>query len=497
MADFSKLSKLVSGVQRHVDLANNSLLVDNLKIKAGSGNDAFYATFSGSLSAVRTIALPDTNLDFANIAALVTLSGVAANSLDLGTFTGSTIPDSSTVKAALQSLETAVEAGSGTDFADDVFRISDDGDSSKKIAFQASAITASTVRTISMPDANVNLADIATNTSGIADLVTLSGVAANATHLGTFTGAIIPDSSTVKSAFQSLETFIEALPDPMEYKGNYNATTNSPSLADGVGNNGDVYYVSVAGTQDFGSGSITFAVSDRVVYNGADSVWQKWDTTDQVLSVFGRTGAVTAQSGDYDTSLVTENTNLYFTEARVRASVLTGFVSGAGTVSDADSVLSAIQKLNGNNVVTQGEVDALEAVVAANSEKVVRIAALGEATITSGIKAFRWAKAADVGYTAGRFYLADNDASSADNFHVCGLYVAAGTEVITNVLTATKVGKLTATGHGFTIGSPIFLDSSGALTSTAPSTTDLAVVKVGIAEDANTIDVSIEIMGVN
>ncbi len=36
-----------------------------------------------------------------------------------------------------------------------------------------------------------------------------------------------------------------------------------------------------------------------------------------VTSVFGRTGLVTAQSGDYTTTLVTEGTNLYFTNARV------------------------------------------------------------------------------------------------------------------------------------------------------------------------------------
>src|ERR1035437_6606685 len=35
-----------------------------------------------------------------------------------------------------------------------------------------------------------------------------------------------------------------------------------------------------------------------------------------VSSVFSRTGAVTAQNGDYSTLLVTENTNLYFTPAR-------------------------------------------------------------------------------------------------------------------------------------------------------------------------------------
>lgn len=43
----------------------------------------------------------------------------------------------------------------------------------------------------------------------VADLTTLSGVASNATTLGTFTGATIPDSSTNKAALQSLETALE------------------------------------------------------------------------------------------------------------------------------------------------------------------------------------------------------------------------------------------------------------------------------------------------
>ncbi len=40
---------------------------------------------------------------------LITLSGVAAGETNLSTFTGSTIPDSQTIKAALQALETALE----------------------------------------------------------------------------------------------------------------------------------------------------------------------------------------------------------------------------------------------------------------------------------------------------------------------------------------------------------------------------------------------------
>ena len=38
-----------------------------------------------------------------------------------------------------------------------------------------------------------------------------------------------------------------------------------------------------------------------------------------VTSVFGRAGVVVAEAGDYDTSQVPENTNLYYTDARVQA----------------------------------------------------------------------------------------------------------------------------------------------------------------------------------
>lgn len=45
--------------------------------------------------------------------------------------------------------------------------------------------------------------------ASVAALVSLSGVSRGATSLGTFTGAIIPDTSSVKAALQSLETYIE------------------------------------------------------------------------------------------------------------------------------------------------------------------------------------------------------------------------------------------------------------------------------------------------
>lgn len=82
----------------------------------------------------------------------------------------------------------------------------------------------------------------------------------------------------------------------MEYQGTYNASSGVPTLADGTGNTGDVYRVTVAGSKNLGSGSISFDVGDYVIYNG--TVWQKSDTTDAVSTVAGRTGDVVLTVAD-------------------------------------------------------------------------------------------------------------------------------------------------------------------------------------------------------
>lgn len=57
------------------------------------------------------------------------------------------------------------------------------------------------------------------------------------------------------------------------YKGLWNASTNTPFLSNGVGTEGDYYEVSVGGTVDFGQGDILFIVGDTVVYQ--NGIWGK------------------------------------------------------------------------------------------------------------------------------------------------------------------------------------------------------------------------------
>jgi len=132
-------------------------LLDTLNELAAAINDDenFVTTITNLIDA------NETHID--NVA---TLTGVAKDSANLGTFTGSTIADSSTVKAAIQALETSLELKA----------------------------TSAVVTEI---DGNVD------------DVISLTGVAENATGLGTFTGSTISDASNIKDALQDLETAVE------------------------------------------------------------------------------------------------------------------------------------------------------------------------------------------------------------------------------------------------------------------------------------------------
>lgn len=84
-------------------------------------------------------------------------------------------------------------------------------------------------------------------------------------HTGTANGFATLDSNGRIPYSQLPESAIEL-------KGYWNASTNTPTLADGTGTNGDEYIVDIAGTQDLGSGSQYFGVGDRVLYTGG--VWK-------------------------------------------------------------------------------------------------------------------------------------------------------------------------------------------------------------------------------
>lgn len=108
----------------------------------------------------------------------------------------------------------------------------------------------------------------------------------------------------------------------MEYKGTWNANTNTPTLVSGEGVNGDFYVVSVAGTWN----NIDWAVGDRALFD--DVTAHEWVRlpAGEVQSVNGKVGNVNLNAGDIpfdkETSpLVSTNTNDAILEVLRKAGV--------------------------------------------------------------------------------------------------------------------------------------------------------------------------------
>jgi len=89
----------------------------------------------------------------------------------------------------------------------------------------------------------------------------------------------------------------DAIVGAMNYKGVWNANTNSPSLSSsgGGGDQGDYYKVSVAGSTSI-DGISSWEIGDWIINNG--STWDKIDNSELVSSVAGKTGAVTLDNSD-------------------------------------------------------------------------------------------------------------------------------------------------------------------------------------------------------
>ena len=162
----------------------------------------------------------------------------------------------------------------------------------------------------------------------------------------------------------------------LKYQGTWNATTNIPTLTSSVGTQGYYYVVATAGTTTL-DGISSWEIGDWAIFGTA--TWQKIDNTDAVTSVNGFTGTVSIAYADLagaiptwnqnttgNAATVTTNANLTgeatsvgnaatLTNSAVIGKVITGYTSGAGTVAATDTLLQAIQKLNGNTAAIVSE----------------------------------------------------------------------------------------------------------------------------------------------
>lgn len=491
MADILRVTSLIDGIQRTVNLSQNALVVGSLKVGTVSPTELTKTILDRLLAAQNGSDLDATyhthNSQYFTETELSQTSGTTGSDLigDDDSYSNFT-PTAATIKGALSGIDAALASAGGTAFSDTDFEIYDNSDSTKKIKFEASGITTDTTRIITMPDASVNLGLIAT-------AIQSSEKGANSGVATLDAGGKIPVAQLPSSV--------------MTYEGTWNADTNTPTLEDGTGDAGMVYLVSVGGDHDFGSGTISFSAGDWAVYNG--SIWEKSVNSNSVVSVNGQTGVVVLDTDD-----VSEGTNQYFTEARARTAVIAASIADSDTThspsgeavyealllkQDASAALDEAETFfsntdfsaaNANQLINGDNADSLH-----KHASVAKTASVGESFDTS-LYAVRYAKSGDDSFVAGRMYKADIDASSDDNFYVIGLVKAEGALVAGDSVTVIKSGEITATSHGFTVGMPVFLGADGVVTQNSPSGDQEAVVRVGIAVDANTIEVNIQTMGV-
>ena len=146
------------------------------------------------------------------------------------------------------------------------------------------------------------------------------------------------------------------------YKGTWNASANTPTLTSGVGNKGDYYYVSVAGSTNL-DGITDWQVGDLALFNG--TAWQKIDNTDAVQSVNGQTGVVVLGPNDVGATANTTyilatgllsgggrlNANATVTLTSVPVANVTGAVPDTRTVS-AGGLLTGGGALSSNVTIT-------------------------------------------------------------------------------------------------------------------------------------------------
>jgi hypothetical protein len=203
---------------------------------------------------------------------------------------------------------------------------------------------------------------------------------ATATH--TFNLPVASASNTGKLSSTDWSTF-NAKQAALSFTAPLNNTSNTisipvaTSLVDGYLDNLDWVNFNTAYNRSLTSAAVTGTTTKTLTLNQQDggTITASWTdiNTDAVTSVFGRTGAVVAVSGDYNTSQVTENINLYFTNARARLAL--SFTAGSGAYNSTTGVITiptnTNQLTNGASFITLASLSAGTGIIYNNTTGVI------------------------------------------------------------------------------------------------------------------------------
>jgi hypothetical protein len=307
----------------------------------------------------------------------------------------------------------------------------------------------------------------ATGTGPGATAVTLNNASVTAKILTgiNITGGTVQATDTMLTAFGKLQNQINGLIGSTIYQGTWNASTNTPALASGVGVRGYYYIVSVAGNTNL-DGITDWFIGDWAIFDG--TAWQQVDNTDAVVSVNGQTGAV---------SLTTDNipegsTNQYFLNSRARAAL--SFTAGSGAYNSTTGVITIPTN---NNQITNG----------ANFITLASLSGTAPIQYNSSTGAISITQAG----TASNGFLSSTDWNTFNNKQPAGNYVP-----YTGATTNVNLGVNSLTATGITVSK-----SAGVSTITFPagtndpafishteSTVNTGIMRFSVGDDDDTSD---------
>lgn len=117
----------------------------------------------------------------------------------------------------------------------------------------------------------------------------------------------------------------------LTYQGGWNASTNDPELLSSTGTTGHYYIVTTAGATTL-DGISTWNIGDEVVFNG--STWERVAYTATVVSVAGKSGVVTLDSGDVGLDGILTNGSDIASASTINLTTATGdYVVVTGTTA--------------------------------------------------------------------------------------------------------------------------------------------------------------------
>lgn len=309
----------------------------------------------------------------------------------------------------------------------------------------------------------------------------------------------LTELSYVKGVTSSIQSQINALDSVVILKGTWDASAGT-FPGSGVAQAGWSYIVSVGGTVD----GVVFNANDRIVAitdNASTTVyasnWFKLDYTDQVLSVFGRTGTITATDGDYSQSLIT---GLKTSDSPQFAGIELGNASdttlarvSAGVVSIEGvniATVSATQTLTNKSIgagkltLEENASIALDPAGSADGKYTgITVTGVAGATIAFGDLITldkddsRW-ELVDISVAA---------AATGDARGILGMAVSAGNDGDTITILLEGIIRADANFPTLTIGAQVFASTTGDIVVTQPTTTDYVIRVIGSALTADEI----------